>query len=89
MTDNLARLLIELGSHPEKAQTLSKEAATLATEFQLSEAELAALQGGSRELLQQTAGYGLWDRLIARGVVIMEPDDDDDEGDGNGGNGGG
>lgn len=89
MTDNLARLLIELGSHPEKAQTLSKEAATLAAEFQLTEAELAALQGGSRELLQQTAGYGLWDRLIARGVVIMEPDDDDDEGDGNGGNGGG
>lgn len=84
MTDHLARLLIELGYHPEKAQTLSREAATLAADFQLSEAELAALHSGSRELLQQTAGYGLWDRLIARGVVIMEPDDDDDDGDGNG-----
>lgn len=71
----LTDFLVTLGARPEQSRLFRQDPNAVMTQAGLNMTEKAILATQDLEQIQ-VASYGLWDKLIAKGVIVLEPESD-------------
>lgn len=71
---SLTNFLITLGAHPEQSRLFQQNPKVVMQQARLNDTEMAVLTSQNLEQIQTVASYGVWDKLIAKGVIVLEPE---------------
>ena len=70
----LTNFLVTLGAHPKQSRLFQQAPNIVMNQTGLSMTEKAILTSQDLEQIQVAASSGLWDKLIAKGVIVLEPE---------------
>lgn len=71
---NLTDFLLTLGARPEQSRLFRQNPTFAMQQAGLNDTEMAVLTSQNLEQIQTATSYGVWDKLIAKGVIVLDPE---------------